>query len=414
MKAQNLAKISDTHVIDELELLLAKRGDEVNNWFQENFKNGENFFYNSVDIRRSNFKLAPVDTNIFPAGFNNISYTAFNNSVHEATEFFLKYFPDAKKVLVIAEDNTRNLFYLESLYMIKKIIGSINLDVNFGSLTATEMVSLTSHTGMPITIHPLKVYDGELYADDFVPDVVIMNNDLSNGSPEILKNIKQPVVPKTGFGWFRRRKSEHFESYANVARNFGAKFGIDPFLISTEFEKCGKVNFKEKQGLECVATNVEKLLHRLNEKYKTYGITDEPYVFIKADSGTYGMGIMTVRSGAEVFEINKKIRNKMDVIKGGVVNTEVIIQEGIPTVDRINGRSAEPVIYIVNKEPVGLFYRVNETKDEFGNLNSGGMSFTTVCDENADKKADEPLCKFKVLGLIGKLATLAASKEKYD
>ena len=107
------------------------------------------------------------------------------------------------------------------------------------------------------------------------------------------------------------------------------------------------VNFGEKQGLECVAMGVEKVLHKIRTHYARYGITSEPYVYVKSDSGTYGMGIMTVKSGDEMLEINKKIRNKMNAIKEGVQSTEVIIQEGVPTADAVEGSPAEPMLYLV-------------------------------------------------------------------
>ena len=63
----------------------------------------------------------------------------------------------------------------------------------------------------------------------------------------------------------------------------------------------------------------------------TNGVTDTPYVVVKADAGTYGMGVMTVRDADEVRGLNRKQRNKMAVVKEGLPVTEVIIQEGVPT-----------------------------------------------------------------------------------
>ena len=42
-------------------------------------------------------------------------------------------------------------------------------------------------------------------------------------------------------------------------------------------------------------SNVEALLAKIRRKYKEYGIKEKPFVIVKADAGTYGMGIMTVR-----------------------------------------------------------------------------------------------------------------------
>jgi glutamate--cysteine ligase len=225
--------------------------------------------------------------------------------------------------------------------------------------------------------------------------------------------VAQPIVPRPSLGWHRRRKSIYFEAYAKLAHEFAIAFAIDPWLISTEQHKCGRVNFGERQGLECVAMGVEKVLHKIRAHYARYGITDEPYVYVKSDSGTYGMGIMTVKSGDEILEINKKVRNKMNVIKEGVHSTEVIIQEGVPTIDTVENAPAEPMLYLVDGHAVGGAYRVNDARDAQNNLNATGMRFVGMCDEGEAGNVAMPECTFGALGLIGALASLAAQREEY-
>jgi hypothetical protein len=103
-----------------------------------------------------------------------------------------------------------------------------------------------------------------------------------------------------------------------VAIAFAGEMGIDPWLINPEFEVCGKVNFHERAGEECLAANIDTLLYRMRAKYKEYGIESEPFVIVKADAGTYGMGIMTVKDASEVKNLNRKQRNKMAVVKEGM------------------------------------------------------------------------------------------------
>jgi glutamate--cysteine ligase len=209
-------------------------------------------------------------------------------------------------------------------------------------------------------------------------------------------------------GWYRRKKSTHFDAYNKIATEFAGHFGFDEWLISSFHTNCGKVNFKDRTGLDCVANNVEKTLHKIRQKYEQFGITSDPYVFVKSNSGTFGMGIMTAKSGAEVLEMNKKLRNKMDVIKEGVQNTEVIIQEGIPTIDSTEGKTAEPFVYLIGGKPVGAILRVNSTRDEFGNLNSSGMEF-----EKMECSQISAPCEFSPLGIIARLAALASLEERY-
>ena len=52
-------------------------------------------------------------------------------------------------------------------------------------------------------------------------------------------------------------------------------------------------------------------------------------MIVKADAGTYGMGIMTVHDPSEVSGLNRKQRNKMAVVKEGLEVHDVIMQEGV-------------------------------------------------------------------------------------
>ena len=131
-------------------------------------------------------------------------------------------------------------------------------------------------------------------------------------------------------------------------------------------------------GEECLPSNAEALLAKIRRKYKEYGIKEKPFVIVKADAGTYGMGIMTVRDPKELDDLNRKQRNKMSVIKDGQEVSEVIIQEGVPTYERINDAVAEPVVYMIDRYVVGGFYRVHAERGIDENLNAPGASFVPL------------------------------------
>ncbi len=398
-------------IIAALKDLLKRRGDEVNEWFATASQNTPPFFYNSVDLRHSGFKLAPVDTNLFPAGFNNLNEYERGRAASLVKAFFAKHYPDVKKILLIPEDHTRNTFYLENVGILSQILRESGMELELCSLHTAEVGEeehFTTPSGLSLTFKPVIKTNGIISTkDDFTPDFILLNNDLTTGAPELFKDVQQIVSPPVEFGWYMRRKTSHFETYNNMARDFAHVFGIDPWLISTYFSRCGVVNFKEKLGLECVATQVDKLIGNIQAKYDEYGIDQTPYVFIKSDMGTYGMGIMTARSGAEVLEMGRDIRKKMNVIKGGAQNTEVIIQEGVPTIDKVGENTAEPMIYLIGGEPAGCIYRTNTQKDNLENLNAAGMGFSSICESTQDKE----LCG--ALGLIAKLAAHAAAWECY-
>jgi glutamate--cysteine ligase len=249
----------------------------------------------------------------------------------------------------------------------------------------------------------------------FCPDLIIANNDFTNGVDEILQSLAQPIIPSVNLGWYVRKKSVHFDIYNQVAAEFCQLIDLDPWLISTMHRNCIDVSFKEQKGIKCLAKYVDELIGKLGEKYQQYGITSEPYCYVKADNGTYGMAIMTVKSGAELLEINKKDRNKMNSIKGSIQNTTAIIQEGVITTDLIKNMIAEPMIYLMNGRVVGNLFRANDARDTNISLNAAGMSFYDLNDLN-DEDLQLGLDKAsiaKIYSTIAKLSALAASLESY-
>jgi glutamate--cysteine ligase len=401
-------------ILEQLKQLIDSRAEEVHAWLDARRMEAGAPFYSSVDVRHAGYKLAPVDTNLFPAGFNNLSAAARARAAARIKARLTRY-SEVKRVLVIPENHTRNQGYIDNLAALTGILREAGCEVEIGSLVATDApIDVTTSAGTVLQEMPLVRDASKLKTvGGFCPQLIVLNNDLTSGLPEILRGVAQPIAPRPSQGWHRRRKSIHFEAYDKLAHEFADAFAVDPWLITTEFHQCGRVNFGEKQGLDCVAMGVEKVLHKIRAHYAEYGITDEPYVYVKSDSGTYGMGIMTVHSGDEVIEINKKIRNKMSTIKEGVAVTEVIIQEGVPTIDKVEGAPAEPMLYLVDGHAVGGAYRVNDQRDAMNNLNATGMKFVGMCDEGESGNVALSLCKFGALGLIAELASLAAPREEY-
>lgn len=408
-----------TDMLDTLKTLHESRGDDVERWFAAQRAKAAPFFYTSVDLRHSGLRLAPVDTNLYPAGFNNLSPQARKRASRFIARLLQEHYPDAKRVAIVPENHTRNLAYLENLAVLVSLFETLGVEVRLGSLAAPAgvPVELDAPSGRHLTQYPLTRDGNRLVLEqDFTPGLVILNNDMTAGKADVLCGIAQPVIPPVEMGWYRRRKSVHFAAYKALVEDFSAAFGMDPWLLSAGFHGCGMIDFKEKTGLDCLAKAIDRILANAREKHKQYGIADDPYVFIKADSGTYGMGIMTVREGSEILELNKQDRNKMQVIKEGKRVSEVIVQEGIATIDTVDGKAAEPMIYMIDGVPVGGMFRVNGARDAYNNLNAAGMEFTGMCDEGEDecgewKKLRD--CYFRSYGIIAAIAALAAGRETY-
>jgi glutamate--cysteine ligase len=141
-------------------------------------------------------------------------------------------------------------------------------------------------------------------------------------------------------------------------------------------------------------------------------------VIVKADAGTYGMGIMTVRDASEVKDLNRKQRNKMSVGKEGLEVSEVLIQEGVHSFETVKDAVAEPVIYMIDRYVVGGFYRVHAERGIDENLNSPGAHFVPLAfaqqhalpDLSAKPGTAAPN-RFYMYGVVARLALLAASLE---
>lgn len=391
----------------------------IEHWLRKKWRNHSVPFYCSVDLRNSGFKLAPVDTNLFPGGFNNLNSEFMPLSVQAMMTAVEKICPDTHSVLLIPENHTRNTFYLQNVATLQNIMRHAGMHVRIGSLlpeikTATDF---DLPDGSVLTLEPVIRKENRLGVKGFDPCTVLLNNDLSTGIPEILQNLDQVVIPPLHAGWTTRRKSRHFSTYDSVAQEFSDLIGIDPWLINPQFASCGKINFQEKTGVDCVARAVNEILTNIQEKYTQYGVKEEPFIIVKADAGTYGMGIMTIKDGAEIYALNRKQRNKMAKVKEGLPVSDVLVQEGVYTFESINQAVAEPVVYMIDHYVVGGFYRVHTGRGTDENLNAPGMHFvplafdTTCLLPNLTARTDFISNRFYAYSVIARLALLSAAQE---
>lgn len=411
----------------EIERRILDNTPLIERWFRLEWQDHTPPFYCSVDVRNAGFKLAPVDANLFPGGFNNLSPHMLPIAVQATMTVIEKICPDAKNILVIPEKHTRNTFYLKNLDVICKILKLSGLNVRLGSLDPeiTQATEVVLDNGQKILLEPVKRigFEGRrLGLDNFDPCSILLNNDLSGGIPDILQNLyEQTMLPPIHAGWTTRKKSNNFAAYDTVARKFARAIDIDNWMINPYFNVCSNVDFSNRAGFEELQESVNKILTKTQKKYKEYGIREKPYVVIKANAGTYGMGVMMVNDAKELEEINRKTRNKMSIIKEGLEVNEVLVQEGVHTIESINNNVAEPVVYMIDRYVVGGFYRAHETKAVNENLNSPGMIFTPMPHANhpmlhvpnLDEEVTDlsAINRFYMYGVIARLALLASSIE---
>ena len=351
-------------------------------WFKAQWDQTPPPLYGSVDLRNAGFKLAPVDMNLFPGGFNNLNPAFLAEAIAAAKETILARLPTAKQLLLIPENHTRNLFYWENIAALVSILEQAGFTVRVGSLNDEhkEPFTLNLESGKTVRLESLVREGGRLKVGDQFPDLLLLNNDLSSGIPQLLQDIEQPLFPPAELGWHQRLKSEHFKHYQSIAFDFAKLLNIDPWLITPLFRYCGEIDFMRSEGLDCLIKNTQAMLQDIQKKYDEYGVAHQPFVIIKADAGTQGMAVMTVRNLDELQALNRKQRTSMAKSKGGIPVNRVLVQEGVYTFETFGPKAevAEPVIYLWGKRVIGGFYRIHEGRGTDENLNTPGMHFSSL------------------------------------
>ena len=413
-----------TGPINELEQRILDSMPAIERWFRLEWMEHTPPFYCSVDVRNAGFKLAPVDTNLCPDGWNNLTPEMLPLAVQAGMAAIEKICPEARNLLIVPEIQPRNSFYFSNVLQLKRVFHQAGLNVRFGSLSpdVNQPTTLKLPTGESMTIEPLIRTDRRLGLKDFDPCTILVNSDLSAGIPGILEDLnEQYLLPPLHASGSVRRKATHFKAYEEVSKRFGKLLGIDPWLINPMFTPCGEVDFADDQALAGLTSHVDALLTKVRRKYKEYGINEKPFVVVKAESGSTaanGMGIMTVRDTRDLDALYRKTRDTLAAGKNGKTRLDVIIQEGVLTNERVNDAVAEPVVYMMDRYVVGGFYRIHADRGVDENLNIPGASYVPLAfadsgrlPQPGEKPGSSSPNRFYMYGVIGRLAMLAASYE---
>ena len=415
-----------TGPINELEQRILDSMPAIERWFRLEWMEHTPPFYTSVDIRNAGFKLAPVDTNLFPGGWNNLTPPMLPLAVQAAMGAIEKICPEARNLLLIPENHPRNTFYLSNVAQLQRIFQMAGLNVRVGSIDPEIKKSTVINlpNGDTVTLEPVIRKKGggrgRLGVKDFDPCTILLNNDLVAGTPGILEDIhEQYLLPPLHAGGSVRRNSTHFKNYEEVSKRFGKLIGVDPWLINPMFDKCGEVDFAKGTGVDHLTSSVDALLTKIRKKYKEYGINEKPFVVIKSDNGsTDGMGIMTVRDVKDLDPANRRAKSRNGAINDAEQIHDLIIQEGVLTNERMNDAVAEPVVYMMDRYVVGGFYRIHSERGVDENLCAPGSRYVPLAfaesmhlPQLGMKPGASAPNRFYMYGVIARLAMVAASYE---
>ncbi|MBP6343755.1 MAG: glutamate--cysteine ligase [Candidatus Omnitrophica bacterium] len=396
---------------------------EIFNWLKE-YERIWTPFYTSVDIRDAGFKIAVVDTNLFPAGFNNLCEHGIVDAERLVQNAVNKRVNGAKNILIVAEEHTRNTWYLENVRVLEEIIQKAGFNVKIATFLtvqpafcedAATNVELETATGKTVKIHCFKRILNRIKSGEEKVDFILLNNDLTAGIPDVLKETNIPIFPSAHAGWHSRHKSEHFRYTNALMEEFAKIVNLDPWLFSCLYETVENVDINNDADRKRLAASAEKLFTDIGNKYKEHGIQEKPFVFLKADSGTYGMGVLAVESPSEILELNRKQRNNLHKGKNAQPITRLLLQEGVPTIHRIEENPSEVCIYQIDNNLVGGFYRFHTGKNPRESLNSpGGMGFKKICPHSnkyGDCNPHPNMNIFDIYRMLARIGGVATSCE---
>ncbi|MDP7372525.1 MAG: glutamate--cysteine ligase [Candidatus Poseidoniaceae archaeon] len=368
--------------LNDLNQLIEAKRQEITEWMEKKRAEVPIPIYGSVDVRDAGWKIAVVDANHFPAGFNNVApedeqhlSALLKNHINRRDE-------KCRWVHLYPESHTRNAAYVENLKTLQRLIEQAGFRCTVGSPELADHGSLAGISGpLNLDIVSLQMVNDEesIVVNGEQPDLILLNNDLTEGIVPGLGTSR--VSPPPVMGWHSRKKSHHYDALSDYVSEIAELIGIEPWCLITDwFVSKDKCLDRESCRIE-LAAEVDDFIQRIKNKYHTLGIDREPVVFIKNDSGTYGLGILSVRSGEELLSLSNRKMRKLMYSKGGVEVENFLIQEGIPTrLETADGGPVEPVVYLVDGQAASWFYRINEKKSDIDNLNSPSASFESYTD----------------------------------
>ena len=136
---------------------LRERTPDIEAWLRAQRRQAPPPLYCSVDLRNAGFKLAPVDTDLFPAGFNDLNLEVEAIAVNALKSALARACPTAKGLLLVPENHTRNKFYLESVATLFGLVQKAGYEVRVGTLIPEIRLqtTMTLGSGEPLAPEPI-------------------------------------------------------------------------------------------------------------------------------------------------------------------------------------------------------------------------------------------------------------------
>ena len=164
--------------LEEALFSLFEKKDEIHQWLEKKRDEIPLPIYGSFDIRDAGWKAVVVDSNAFPAGFNNLDSKDHSELSFRLSKWFENLDHAPKRLLLWPEAHTRNPGYLENVRLIKSLIHRTGIDVLVGTdllkpQTVSTSVGDLSYVDVDVT-------DEMVLADGKSVDMIFLNADLKS------------------------------------------------------------------------------------------------------------------------------------------------------------------------------------------------------------------------------------------
>lgn len=405
--------------INDLEQRILDSTPAIERWFRLEWMEHTPPFYCAADVRNAGYKLAAVETDLFPEGWHSLTPSMLSLAVQAAMAAIEKICPEARNLLIVPRNQVPSAAYLASLAQLRQVFRMAGLNVRLGSISPDlkKVQTLVLPDGESIALEPVVRHKGRLMVKDFDPCTILLNHDLRSGVPGILEDLHQQyLLPPLHAGWALRRRSNHFKCMEEVSKRFGKLIGVDHWLLNPLHDRCAKADFASEAGVQELAQRVDTLLTKIRKKHKEYGIKEKPFVVVKTDDARKGLTTAHVRDGKEFLALRAALV-QTDAPNHPPV-FDVVLHEGVAASERVNDAIAEPVVYMMDRYVVGGFYRVHINASNQGVAEPVGQGFVPLpfaqdgqlTQPGAKPGASAPN-RFYMYGVVGRLAMLAASYE---
>ncbi|MCE3013463.1 MAG: glutamate--cysteine ligase, partial [Proteobacteria bacterium] len=168
----------------ELERFVAENWTALNRQIDLWQSEYEQPIYSSVDIRESSRKYAPVDHNLYPAGWNNVC----SKDLKKAAALFRQTLSESIiRIALLPESHTKNKWYLDNIHFLALALTDAGFLVDIVSpdkslFDNVDHINLESQSGHHLTIYAVDVV-GDVFQrrdnKEMSYDAVVINHDQS-------------------------------------------------------------------------------------------------------------------------------------------------------------------------------------------------------------------------------------------